>query len=94
MTCAEFKALPEYSATIPTGTTIGKRWRRLDGAHDHVAKAAGHKPRWIIGEYTEHADPTKVGIKWWRPIIVVPADTSPVIPYRDLDIMHRVAEAG
>jgi hypothetical protein len=95
MTCAEFKALPEYSGTFPTGTTIGKRWRRLDGVHDMRAKAMGHKPRWMIGEYVEgHADPDMVLIKWWKPVIIVSADTSPVIPYRDLDILHRIAEAG
>lgn len=94
MTCAEFKAMPEYSATYPTGTTIGKRWRRLNGIYDEVFLRHGGKPYWQIGEYVDHPDPKKIGIKWWKPVIIVSADTSPVIPYRDLDILHRIAESG
>lgn len=49
--------LPEYSTSVPTGTTIGKRWRRdVDG-------------QWMIGEYVRLPDDsafllTHVGIKW------------------------------
>lgn len=49
---ADFEKLPEYSASLPTGTTIGKRWRRLDGAHDPDFLRAGGKPAWMIGQYT------------------------------------------
>ena len=28
MTMCEFDMLPEYSCSIPTGTTAGKRWKR------------------------------------------------------------------
>lgn len=45
-------ALPEYSFSLPTGTTIGKRWRALRGA------------RWWIGEYVPCEKPGHVGIVW------------------------------
>lgn len=54
LTPREFAALPEYSCSLPTGTTIGKRWKRLDGSHDHRFKAAGGQPRWMVGEYTRY----------------------------------------
>lgn len=72
LTRAEFDALDEYSATNPTGTRPGKRWRRHDGAFDPRCK----KPFWLIGEYEEkeiEAGPHKgkVGtfIKWSIPVI-------------------------
>ena len=40
----EFGALPEYSASYPTGTVPGKRWKRLDGSHDHYFLARGGNP--------------------------------------------------
>lgn len=45
-------ALPEYSFSLPTGTTIGKRWRALRGN------------RWWIGEYVPSEKPGHVGIVW------------------------------
>lgn len=73
LTAAEFKALPEYSCSLPTGTTIGKRWKRLDGAHDRAFKAAGGKPRWMVGEFHDIGDPKHVGIRWFKPVVVVRA---------------------
>lgn len=67
ITKAEFDALPEYSATFPTGTTPGKRWKRHDGAFDPTCE----KPIWLIGEY----DPNDTGegetiqIYWYIPIL-------------------------
>lgn len=61
LTQREFDPLPEYSCSIPTGTTIGKRWKRHEGAYDQRFRAAGGKPWWIIGEYIEAADPKKGG---------------------------------
>jgi hypothetical protein len=69
LTRAEFDALPEYSATLPTGTTPGKRWRRHDGAYDPSCK----KPQWLIGEYGEiNADGKTIALNWYWPVIVVP----------------------
>lgn len=54
MSNTEFQSLLEYSTTIPTGTTIGKRWRRNTGEG------------WLMGEYIPdpQGDPGMVGIKW------------------------------
>jgi len=66
MSKAEFDALPEYSCSLPTGTTIGKTWRcnlvaySMDGYQS---------PVWKMGEYVPHADTDKVGIRW-RTIVV------------------------
>ncbi len=71
---AEFDALPEYSCSLPTGTTPGKRWRRHDGAHDREFIAGGGKPVWWVGEYDPFDDgkgPT-IKINWYLPVIVVP----------------------
>lgn len=55
LTEKELTALPEYSHSVPTGTTIGKRWRRLT-----VEKT------WIVGEYQQDPDPNFVIIKWYK----------------------------
>lgn len=60
---AELFALPEYSCSIPTGTTIGKRWRSdVNAYREHVVPEDQHE--WQIGEYIEHPDLDKVGIRW------------------------------
>lgn len=33
LTWAEFRALPEYSASAPTGATLGKRWKHNQNAY-------------------------------------------------------------
>ena len=67
LTRAEFDDLDEYSATLPTGTTPGKRWRRHDGAYDPSC----HNPVWIVGEYDPDDDGAGPNIKinWYIPII-------------------------
>jgi hypothetical protein len=64
-------ALGEYSATLPTGTTPGKCWRRLDGAYDPRCK----QPRWMIGEFGDFVRKDQITLKWYRPIIVMRAAT-------------------
>lgn len=59
MSWEEFHQLLEYSASLPTGTTIGKKWRCRRGG------------RWWLGTYVEEADPKfkklgYVGIRWYR----------------------------
>lgn len=68
MAFSEFKALLNYSASLPTGTTPGKRWR---------AKYRG-TGNWWMGEYLDdiRVDPRgarfgkTIGIKWRRILIV------------------------
>lgn len=53
---AEVDALLDYSFTLPTGKTIGKRWkRRLFGGPKSGA--------WVLCEYVEDPDPAYVGIR-------------------------------
>lgn len=67
----DFFKLPEYSATIPTGVTIGKRWRCLLGSHDFDFRKRGGKPRWIIREYVkDEKDSTMAVVKQYRPVII------------------------
>ena len=62
LTRREFEALPEYSTTFPTGTTLGKRWRRNVNAlrrpccsHLHIFDGTREPdfrgPEWWMGEY-------------------------------------------
>ncbi|MBN9033050.1 MAG: hypothetical protein BGO05_05190 [Rhizobiales bacterium 63-7] len=75
MTPCEFEALPEYSASYPTGTTPGKRWRREDGAFDPGFIRKGGRPRWVIGEYDPNCPPgaKRIRINWYRPVLRVKA---------------------
>ncbi|MCO5730153.1 hypothetical protein [Rhizobium sp. SSA_523] len=70
LTKREFNALPEYSATHPTGERPGVRWRRHDGAFDRKCE----KPVWIIGEYAPlfGRDDCLV-IKWHIPVLKIDA---------------------
>lgn len=62
ITQAALKNLPDYSMSLPTGQTIGKRWRRRLG-NDTPAV-------WIIGEYHDQdVEPGHVGIRWYTPEI-------------------------
>ena len=69
-----FRRLPEYSASLPTGTTPGKMWRRHDGAHDPVFIARGGAPKWQIGQYDPDDDGKGPTIKvfWYVPLFVIP----------------------
>ena len=54
MSQAEFDELLEYSTSLPTGTTIGKRWKRK------------MKDGWFLGEYVPGGEPGHINIKWKR----------------------------
>lgn len=60
LTEEEFDKLSEYSTSLPTGITIGKRWKRAVDFRD-VSKG------WILGEYVacvkEHSS-RKVDVSW------------------------------
>lgn len=64
MTQVEVDLLLEYSTSLPTGKTIGKRWKR----HLGMGPKAG---RWVLCEYVPDPDPAYVGITS-RLIEVVP----------------------
>jgi hypothetical protein len=62
LTKDEFDALPEYSCSTPTGTTIGRLWKRKKDYDDETKG-------WKMGEYTPHYKPKTVGIRW-RHIVI------------------------
>lgn len=75
--------LLEYSSSLPTGTTIGKRWRATRYTQE------GDATDWKIAEYVEHPDPGLIGIKW------VWAVVNPGEPHRGkLEQCHMIREAG
>lgn len=71
LTQVQFDELGEYSCSIPTGTTIGKRWKC--DVHAHPAHK-GKPPLWHLGEYYDLGPPDNeknVGIRWSK-IVVLP----------------------
>ncbi|MFN3387481.1 MAG: hypothetical protein ACK40O_01005 [Allosphingosinicella sp.] len=72
LTPAQLLDLPEYSTTIPTGTTPGKRWRRALRPW-----RSGLSDEWWLGQYGKpypegHEHFGSVAI-FWRRIIVIGA---------------------
>ncbi len=65
MTQSELDALSEYSCSLPTGTTIGKSWKRNVNAYTGRADS----PDWWMGYYTESDLPGQVGIEWRRVVL-------------------------
>jgi hypothetical protein len=66
---AEFDSLLEYSSTLPTGTTIGKKWKKRSPAFDD-----GKPADWYLGEYVEEKDESYrkkgyVGIIWKKIVV-------------------------
>lgn len=67
MTQKELEGLPEYSSSIPTGTTIGKRWKRKLYKESGIpVNAFGYDKDgffrllpdgWLMGEYAEDTTP-------------------------------------
>lgn len=92
MTRQEFERLPEYSTSIPTGVTIGKRWRRciLPGHLSGFQGAAADIQHWRIGEYSRESvtHPGEVDITWYFPQIVEPEQVGMTSP--DTDPWHLI----
>jgi hypothetical protein len=67
LTLAEWHELGEYSCSLPSGTIVGKRWKRnLDAYASKVTPPRG----WLVGEYYDVGSTTEIGIRWTKPIIV------------------------
>lgn len=75
MTQRELDELGEYSASLPTGQTPGKRWKCEVGSYDRQFIAAGGKPYWMIGEFDPNDDGKGKTIKlnWYLPVARVKA---------------------
>lgn len=80
----ELESMGEYSCSIPTGTTIGKKWKCNRNAYRSQVGQTEPKelqfysqqmlgplpPDWWVGEYVEDPDPKMVGIVWRKVIIL------------------------
>jgi hypothetical protein len=75
LTQEEFDKLREYSCSLPTATTIGKRWKR------NINAFREGPPEWYLGEFVEDEDPEKVGINWYTILI---GDEPEPVDYRIL----------
>ena len=62
LTRREFDALPEYSCSLPTGTTVGKRWKRRCPYRIQTDPPN----EWYLGEYVESYLPGQIGIEWTK----------------------------
>ncbi len=79
MTAQELDELLEYSTSIPSGTYIGKLWKRNNNALVRDAKGHNVPPEWTMGEYIpdpqakigKDGKPDTIGIKWRKIEIVV-----------------------
>jgi len=58
MGAEDFRSLLEYSCSLPTGTAIGKRWKR--------GQPYDKPTEWFMGEYAPDPDPKFVRILWRR----------------------------
>jgi hypothetical protein len=73
----QLEALPEYSTSLPTGTYIGKLWRR----NVAVVRAPAI---WRIGGYFPHEQPDDfVYVRWFKPFLTI-ADNPDVERSREL----------
>lgn len=53
----ELDSIDEYSASIPSGTTVGKVWK----SNRNIRR--GHlEPNWVVCMYTENANPELITI--------------------------------
>lgn len=63
---SEMRDLPQYDASLPTGTTIGKRWLKAKPRHPNSPDL---QQFWVC-EYVPCDEPDMVGIKYWTPIMI------------------------
>lgn len=67
----DFECLLEYSCSLPTGTTIGKQWKRNNSF-------GTRKPaEWWMGEYKDNPDPDRITIIWRKIEVISPSCAAP-----------------
>ena len=63
----QLQSMPEYSTTLPSGTTLFKMWKR--NVNDSwLLQQAGRpraEPLWVVGQYHPIELPGEVGIRWF-----------------------------
>mgnify|MGYP000453796644 CR=1 FL=1 len=62
LTSTQLNNLPTYNTGYPTGQVVGKQWKR---------RVMNKPNKFIVCEYGNHPDKTKIGIKTYDVILVV-----------------------
>jgi hypothetical protein len=57
----QLETMPEYSSSVPTGTTPFKLWKRNQ---NHRLPSLG--PNWLVGQYYPVPEHGFTGIRWFR----------------------------
>lgn len=67
----EFDSLLNYSCSLPTGTTVGKRWKCNRNAYREPPSK--REPDWWMGEYymDETIPEGQIGIRWSKIVVGV-----------------------
>lgn len=81
LTMEQFKALSDYSCTVPTGVVPGKRWKRRK-----VYQYKGPEPlprEWLLGYY-DPSDEVGRCITGFRQILCIELDSKPNREYKPL----------
>lgn len=95
----ELRSMPEYSTTLPTGTTTWKMWKRnvlARGEHGGLVAT----DEWLVGQYVPCDDPNYIGIRWHEvhlkagpePRIYRPPDWSNMDRYRRERDLHSLKD--
>lgn len=83
-----FEQLDDYSCTIPSGTVVGKFWRRHQPYSGRGA--------WWLGQYVDDPDPEKIGIVWRELFVAIDWGAGRVESFRATDDQldaYRAAKA-
>ncbi len=67
-----FNKLGDYSCTLPSGTYVGKRWKRLTPYR--IEPWEDKVFTWTMGEFYDIGSKDRIGINW-RPIVLMNSET-------------------
>ncbi len=65
---SKFNALPVYNSSLPTGPSVGFRWKRMIAPHPQFPKIQQFRVGEAIGVDPENSDYMR--ICWYRPIVI------------------------
>lgn len=73
----ELDSMPDYSLSLPSGTTLWKMWRRdantptrMEIGRTYGPDRARRVPEmWMVGQYAPDPDPRMVAIRWFKVVI-------------------------
>lgn len=62
----ELESIDEYSCSLPTGTTIGKMWKRDMNEAERYHTGRPLPEEWVVAMYIPDDRPDSVGIVWFN----------------------------